>query len=95
MLFNENIETWNELTTLLQNYFEENTKKDTPVVEYASASKLKGLINLSLDKSGASTQELLEEVKNYLKYSVRTTHPQFNNQLQAGANFESLLGEIV
>ena len=95
MLFNENIKVWQELTLLIQDYFKENHKKETPVVKYEPATKLKGKLNLKLRDEAANTEELLGEIKNYLKYSVRTTHPQFNNQLQAGANFEALLGEII
>lgn len=95
MLFNENIEAWNELTKILQNYFEENSDRATPVVNYQPASMLKSLLNLELSEEGVGTKEIFQEIENYLKYSVRANHPQFNNQLQAGANFESLLAEVI
>lgn len=95
MLFNENLETWNELTKIIQGYIEENSSKSTPVINYEPAARLKNILNLNLDQEGVGVEPLLREIKNYLKYSVRTTHPQFNNQLQAGANFESLLGEVI
>jgi glutamate/tyrosine decarboxylase-like PLP-dependent enzyme len=95
MLFNENLETWNELTKIIQEYTKENSDRATPVINYEPAKKLKNLLNLNLEDKGAGHDVLLSEIKDYLKYSVRTTHPQFNNQLQAGANFESLLGEII
>lgn len=95
MHFNENIELWQELTSLLTEYFEQNKREDCPVVNYQPASSLMSELNLKLDEDGCSHSELFAELKKYLKYSVRTTHPQFNNQLQAGANFESLLGEVV
>lgn len=95
MQFGENREIWNEITEIIEQYLQENENKSTPVVEYHSAGELKTKLSLKLDEQGCDTQALVEEIKNYLKYSVRTTHPQFNNQLQAGANFESLLGEII
>lgn len=95
MLFNENIEIWHELTKILQEYFEENHAIETPVVNYEPASKLIGILKLNISDEGVPPGGLMLEIKNYLKYSVRSTHPQFNNQLQAGANFESLLGEVV
>jgi glutamate/tyrosine decarboxylase-like PLP-dependent enzyme len=95
MLFNENLETWNELTKIIQEYTKQNSDRATPVVNYESAKKLKSLLNLNLSQEGVGKDVLLDEIRDYLKYSVRTTHPQFNNQLQAGANFESLLGEVI
>lgn len=95
MYFNENIEIWNELTKLLKQYFDENNLESTPVIDYRSATELKSLLKLTIGNDGADSSAIFGEIENYLKYSVRTTHPQFNNQLQAGANFESLLAEIV
>ena len=95
MYFNENLETWQELTQILEQYFAENKIKSTPVINYEPASRLKNLLDLSLSEKGEGKDVILNEVKKYLKYSVRANHPQFNNQLQAGASFESLIGEIV
>ncbi len=95
MLFNENIETWNKVTEILKTYFEENSDPTTPVVNYKSGAELQSLIDLKLNNEGVEMLDLLKDIEQYLKYSVRTTHPQFNNQLQAGANFESLLGELI
>lgn len=95
MLFKENIESWNKLTEILKAYFEQNRDRNTSVIDYQSASMLKNLLKLEITEDGADKQQVFQEIENYLKYSVRANHPQFNNQLQAGANFESLLGEVI
>lgn len=86
---------WDDILTLVHDYLHESSLKETPVVEYHKASELKDLLSLKLQDSAASDTEILEEVKKYLKYSVRTTHPLYNNQLNSGSNFESLIGEII
>lgn len=94
MKFNQNIDIWNQFTEMIQTYMDQNDDKSTPVINYESAKSLKTLLNLELNENGVDHNLILEEISKYLRYSARTTHPQFNNQLQAGANFESLLGEI-
>ncbi|MAX65665.1 MAG: pyridoxal-dependent decarboxylase [Bacteriovoracaceae bacterium] len=95
MFLKDNRQTWDKLTEIVENYLEENKDHKTPVVRYEPATKLKSLLNLNLDENGVAEDLLLEEIKKYLKYSVRTTHPQFNNQLNGGFNFEALLAEII
>jgi glutamate/tyrosine decarboxylase-like PLP-dependent enzyme len=95
MQFNENIDIWNKVTELLSEYFQQNKNIDTHVVEYKTASELKTLVDLNLEENPRGVASLVDDIKTYLKLSVRTSHPHFNNQLQAGANFESLLGELI
>ena len=40
-------------------------------------------------------EELLSSVQSYMKYCVRTNHPQFLGTLRAGYNIPSLVGEIL
>lgn len=86
---------WNDILDIVHNYLHESSLDETSVVEYHQAEKLKNLLDLKLQDSAATDSEILEEVKKYLKYSVRTTHPLYNNQLNSGSNFESLIGEVV
>ncbi len=95
MLTDENRSDWNNLTGLVQEYLRANDSVDTPVVNYHRASELKELLNLELSEAGADNSTVMHEIKNYLKYSVRTSHPQFNNQLYGGFNFEALMGEVI
>lgn len=88
-------ESWRRLTDLLENYLEENKNPETPVVNYKSAKDLKAILDLSLSEEGVDSSKLFEVIKEYLQYSPRTTHPQFNNQLYGGFHFEALMGEVV
>ena len=58
MHFNENIELWQELTSLLTEYFEQNKREDCPVVNYQPASSLMSELNLKLDEDGCSHRKL-------------------------------------
>ncbi|MBT4792896.1 MAG: glutamate decarboxylase [Halobacteriovoraceae bacterium] len=94
MLYNC-LEAWNELGEMINTYLQENLDPATPVINYQSAKELKSTLKLRLDNIGSDRQAVMAEVQNYLKYSVRTTHPQFNNQLNGGFNIEALIGEVV
>jgi glutamate/tyrosine decarboxylase-like PLP-dependent enzyme len=88
-------ELWNDLVEIIETYFKQNDSKDTPVVNYLNGHDLKKELNLSIAKDSCGYNGVLDEVKNYLKYSVRTSHPQFNNQLSANIKFESLIGDLI
>lgn len=90
----ERIDAWSKLVDIIEGYLEENQGLETPVVNYKSAQDLKETLNLQLQDEGVDFKEIFAEVKKYLDFSVRTTHPQFNNQLNAGFNFTALIGEI-
>lgn len=84
-----------ELTELISQYINENSNKATPVVKYHNARKLRQNIDLSIKNKGADLGDLMKTVKEYLKYSVRTSHRYFGNQLFSGFNFPAFIGELV
>lgn len=88
-------ELWSEISSIIETYLSENNFKDTNVVKYQNASTLSETLKLKIEKSGADYNALVNEIKNYLDYSVRVSHPQFNNQLMGGFHFESFIGEII
>jgi glutamate/tyrosine decarboxylase-like PLP-dependent enzyme len=83
------------LFEIIDRYLEENSDRDTPVVEFKTPSELRSLVDLPLAEYGISDAELLELIQQYLKYSVRSGHPQFFNQLYQGFNLPGFAGEIV
>lgn len=85
----------NKIVTLLSDYLALNEHQKTPVVNYVSGDDLSKKIDLTLPLKETSDEKVLEEIKNYLEYSVRTTHPLFNNQLNGGFNLESFLAELI
>jgi len=88
-------EFWTELLTIIESYLEQNNDEATPVLEYHNAVDLKKELDLKLEDHGQGFNEIIGEIKKYLKYSVRTSHPQFNNQLSGGFNFEAMAGELI
>jgi glutamate/tyrosine decarboxylase-like PLP-dependent enzyme len=87
--------TWAKFLKIIEHYLAQNLDPNTPVIQYADASTLQEKLSLKLSESACSEQELLAEIEKYFAYSQRTLHPLYNNQLNAGANFEALLAEIV
>ncbi len=65
------------------------------VVNYKSPDELKKLLNLTINKKGDGYKGVFGDIENYLKYSVKTDHKQFLNQLYSSENLPAVLGEIV
>eukprot|EP01095_Lingulamoeba_sp_RSL-Kostka_P016621 TRINITY_DN8193_c1_g3_i1.p1 TRINITY_DN8193_c1_g3~~TRINITY_DN8193_c1_g3_i1.p1 ORF type:complete len:517 (+),score=146.92 TRINITY_DN8193_c1_g3_i1:50-1600(+) len=83
------------LETLLT-YLEQNVDSDVKVLEYKDVEELKGLSNTTeLPVEGKGLTGIINDVDNILKYSVRTGHKMFYNQLFAGNDLASLIGEFV
>lgn len=88
-------EWFKQLEELITGYLEQNENKDVPVVAYHPGSELLESLKLVIAKNGASKEEILNDIKNYLELSVRTGHPHFHNQLYGGFNFWAFLGEVI
>ena len=82
-----------KLFSIISDYNE--SKKEDKVVNYLSPSELKDALNLSIDEEGAGYNGVFSEINNYLKYSVKTSHKQFLNQLYSSENLPAILGEII
>ncbi|MCG8569072.1 MAG: pyridoxal-dependent decarboxylase [Spirochaetes bacterium] len=65
------------------------------VVEYHSPQDLERLYPITLDAEGCTEEEFLIAVEDYLKYSVRTGHNMFFNQLFGGFELPAFIGEII
>ena len=82
------------LADLIRAYLRDNRRAETPVVEHHDPDTLGRLFDVSLGPDGVDEQGLLTLVEGYLRYSVRTAHPQFSNQLFAGFSLAGFLGEV-
>lgn len=89
------LDGWSKLVALIENYLEENKDPSTPVVKYKSGKELESIFDLELPELGEGIESIFTHIKSYLEYSPRTTHPQFNNQLYGGFQYEALIGEII
>lgn len=88
-------ELLSRLYPIIEEYLEKSADTETPVVEYRNPDELRDLVDLELPEDGVSEAALMDLVEKYLKYSVRTGHPQFLNQLYQGFNLPGFIGEIV
>jgi glutamate/tyrosine decarboxylase-like PLP-dependent enzyme len=81
--------------SMIERYLEENADARTPVVDYLEARDLRDRFEVSLDGTGVALDDLLPILESCLRYSVRTGHPQFLNQLYAGFDMAGFLGDML
>ena len=79
--------------TLIEDYLDRNADSRTPVVEYLEPEELRRRFDVSLGAGGESVEDLFPALRACLRYSVRTGHPQFMNQLYAGFNPAAFVGD--
>ncbi len=84
-----------ELFDVIIDYINDNINKENKVIEYKIPVELKKELNLHVSDSGITENEVLNEVRTYLKYSTKTGNKQFFNQLYAGFTLPSFIGEII
>ena len=74
-------------------YVAGNRDRGEPVVRRASAEELLERMDLAPPQVGRPLDDLLDDVRQTLHYSVRTGHPGFSNQLFGDQDAAGLLGE--
>ncbi|XP_060104808.1 acidic amino acid decarboxylase GADL1 [Heteronotia binoei] len=78
---------------------EEVIKKATDVTEkvceWQPPEKLKALLDLDLKDTGETHQRLLQLCQDVIRFSVKTNHPRFFNQLYAGIDYYSLVARFI
>jgi glutamate/tyrosine decarboxylase-like PLP-dependent enzyme len=84
-----------QAVALIEQHLGENTAAETPVVDYRDARDLRSRFDFSLGRTGVAVEDLLPVLKSCLRYSVRTGHPQFLNQLYGGFNQVGFLGDVL
>ncbi|XP_010868557.1 cysteine sulfinic acid decarboxylase [Esox lucius] len=87
------------LTKAFQVILEEVLCKGTDVKEkvcdWREPEDLAALLDLELRENGESQHQLLKRVQDVAKYSVKTNHPRFFNQLFAGVDYHALAGRFL
>eukprot|EP01065_Artemidia_motanka_P045137 TRINITY_DN6569_c0_g1_i1.p2 TRINITY_DN6569_c0_g1~~TRINITY_DN6569_c0_g1_i1.p2 ORF type:complete len:531 (+),score=225.34 TRINITY_DN6569_c0_g1_i1:62-1654(+) len=85
--------TWNRL----KQYWNENSKDDTLVVQHLRPEALKKALNVSLAEPDckADFDTMYESIDKVLQHSVRTSHPRFMNMLYGNTDIMGILGEVV
>uniref|UniRef100_A0A5F9DIM3 Glutamate decarboxylase like 1 n=1 Tax=Oryctolagus cuniculus TaxID=9986 RepID=A0A5F9DIM3_RABIT len=65
------------------------------VCEWQSPEQLKQLLDLEMRDTGEPQDRLLELCQDVIRYSVKTNHPRFFNQLYAGLDYYSLVARFI
>ncbi|XP_023825608.1 cysteine sulfinic acid decarboxylase isoform X1 [Salvelinus sp. IW2-2015] len=65
------------------------------VCEWREPEELATLLDLELRENGEQQHQLLQRVRDVAKYSVKTNHPRFFNQLFAGVDYHALTGRFL
>lgn len=69
------------LDIILKDAVFEGTRRDTPVIEWMEPECLMALVGKELPESPQPDEKLIQLIKNVVRYSVKTGHPHFINQL--------------
>ncbi len=76
-------------------YLESNSNPDVPVRVPSTPDELRRKIDLAVGREGVDVERLLQDVDDYLLYSVRTSHTNFLNPLWGGTNIPAFAGEVL
>lgn len=66
---------------LLKEAVFQGTSRDALVIEWMEPESLMALLGKDLPKNPESDEDLVKLIKNVIRYSVKTGHPRFINQL--------------
>ncbi|XP_049639385.1 cysteine sulfinic acid decarboxylase isoform X1 [Suncus etruscus] len=71
------------------------TSTSEKVCEWKEPEELRQLLDLELRSQGESQEQIVERCRDVIRYSVKTCHPHFFNQLFSGLDPYALAGRIV
>ncbi|XP_058164130.1 cysteine sulfinic acid decarboxylase isoform X2 [Dasypus novemcinctus] len=71
------------------------TSASEKVCEWKEPEELKQLLDLELRSQGESQERIVERCREVIRYSVKTCHPRFFNQLFSGLDPHALAGRII
>ncbi|XP_060036465.1 acidic amino acid decarboxylase GADL1 isoform X4 [Erinaceus europaeus] len=72
-----------------------STNVNEKVCEWQPPEQLKKLLDLEMRAAGEPPHTLLELCQDVIRYSVKTNHPRFFNQLYAGLDYYSLVARFI
>ncbi|XP_015517993.2 cysteine sulfinic acid decarboxylase [Neodiprion lecontei] len=77
---------------LIENVFD-GVRRDEPVIRWREPAHLSEIIPFNVQEEPKSQELILEMIKNVYKFSVKTGHPYFMNQLFSGLDPYGLAGQ--
>ncbi len=81
--------------SIINNYFEKDKQPNKEVIKYLNPEELKEKIDFKIKEEGENINSILDFIRNYLTYNVKTDSKQFFNQLYGGNNIPAFYGEVV
>lgn len=81
------------LNELLEEALFKGIAKDQKVLNWVNPEELSQIFDMSLQKDPQSDEQLLEAIRKTIKYSVKTGHPYFVNQLFSTVDPYGLIGQ--
>lgn len=81
------------LEVLLEEAVFKGTQRDCKVVDWRSPEDLKNLLDFAPASAPGTHEELIKLLKDIVKYSVKTGHPYFVNQLYSSLDVYGLVGQ--
>lgn len=91
----EESKLFNETIGLIKEYLNDIEDPNLKVTHDNTPETLREQFDLTLNDKGVDEDTLLASIKKYMDLSVKTNAKQFHNQLFAGTNIPSILGEFV
>uniref|UniRef100_A0A669CQY8 Glutamate decarboxylase like 1 n=1 Tax=Oreochromis niloticus TaxID=8128 RepID=A0A669CQY8_ORENI len=83
------------MSIIVEDAIKKATDVREKVCEWRSPEQLKELLDLELRDGAESESEILQRFKDAIRYSVKTTHPRFFNQLYAGMDPYSMVASFI
>ncbi|GAA6217521.1 acidic amino acid decarboxylase GADL1 isoform X1 [Lates japonicus] len=80
---------------IMEDVVKKATDVTEKVCEWRSPEQLKELLDLELTDEGESEPKILQHCRDAIRYSVKTTHPRFFNQLYAGMEPYSMVASFI
>uniref|UniRef100_A0A663FKY1 Uncharacterized protein n=2 Tax=Aquila chrysaetos chrysaetos TaxID=223781 RepID=A0A663FKY1_AQUCH len=81
--------------SLLDEAVRKGTDVTEKVCDWKEPQELRELLDLELRSSGELPERLLERCRDVIRYSVKTCHPRFFNQLFSGLDHHALAGRLI
>jgi glutamate/tyrosine decarboxylase-like PLP-dependent enzyme len=86
-------DVFHKIVDIAVKYMEQNENVDEPIVRFRTPEQLRAEIDLPIGVEGISLKDIIPELEKVMKYSVRTGHIRFFNQLWAGTDKAAVIGE--
>ncbi|XP_028928791.1 cysteine sulfinic acid decarboxylase [Ornithorhynchus anatinus] len=83
------------LQLLLDEAVRRGTDASEKVCEWKEPGELRGLLDLDLRPEGEGDQRILQRCRDIIRYSPKTCHPRFFNQLFSGLDAHALAGRFI